>query len=97
MSDFTDLVARAVNPSMPREERDAVYRVVRQALQSLHEREGLASDDPGRALQQHLVEETIRDIEAEIGRVVSLQKLERAFAVQNASEAEEVSPRKRQP
>lgn len=86
MSDFTDLVARAVNPSMTREERDAVYRVVKQALQSLQKREGLSANDPRTALQQHLVEETIRDVEFDIGRIVSLQKLERALAAQNVAE-----------
>ena len=86
MSDFTDLVSRAVNPSMTRDERETVYRVVREALQRLHERDGLSANDQRTALQRHLVEETIRDIEAEIGRIVSLQKLDRAFAAQNASE-----------
>ncbi|KQT14661.1 hypothetical protein ASG40_04920 [Methylobacterium sp. Leaf399] len=85
MSDFTDLVARAVNPSMSREERDDVYRVVKQALLRLQEREGLDPADPRTALQQHLVEETIRDVEADIGKILSMQKLERAFAAQNAS------------
>ncbi|WP_375407688.1 hypothetical protein [uncultured Methylobacterium sp.] len=86
MSDFADLVARAVNPSMTREERDAVYRVVKDALRSFQDREGLSANDPRAALQQHLVEETIRDVEFDIGRIVSLQKLERAFAAQNAGE-----------
>lgn len=86
MSDFADLVARAVNPSMTREERDAVYRVVKEALQSLQTREGLSANDPRTALQQHLVEETIRDVEFDIGRIVSLQKLDRALAAQNAAE-----------
>ena len=86
MSDFADLVARAVSPSMTREERDAVYRVVKDALHSLQQREGLSANDPRTALQQHLVEETIRDVEFDIGRIVSLQKLERAFAAQNAGE-----------
>ncbi|KQT90325.1 hypothetical protein [Methylobacterium sp. Leaf466] len=85
MSDFADLVARAVNPSMSREERDDVYRVVKQALLRLQEREGLDPADPRTALQQHLVEETIRDVEADIGKILSMQKLERAFAAQNAS------------
>ncbi|KQP51917.1 hypothetical protein [Methylobacterium sp. Leaf108] len=85
MSDFADLVARAVNPSMTREERDDVYRVVKQALLRLQEREGLDPADPRTALQQHLVEETIRDVEADIGKILSMQKLERAFAAQNAS------------
>jgi hypothetical protein len=88
MSDFADLVARAVNPSMTREERDGVYRVVKEALQSFQKREGLSANDPRTALQQHLVEETIRDVEFDIGRIVSLQKLERAFAAQNAGEKE---------
>ena len=88
MSDFADLVARAVSPSMTREERDAVYRVVKDALHSLQQREGLSANDPRTALQQHLVEETIRDVEFDIGRIVSLQKLERALAAQNAGEVD---------
>ncbi|GJD95977.1 hypothetical protein [Methylobacterium iners] len=87
MSEFADLVASAVNPSMTRDEREAVYAVVKEALQRLQEREGLGADDPRTALQQHLIEETIRDVEADIARVISMEKLERAFAAQNASDA----------
>ncbi|MBX9930781.1 MAG: hypothetical protein K2Y56_04470 [Methylobacterium sp.] len=88
MSDFTDLVSRAVNPTMTREERNAVYDVVKQALQRLQEREGQSPTDPRTALQQHLVEETIRDVELDIGRVLSMQKLERAFAAQDTGDGE---------
>ena len=34
-----------------------------------------------------VVEETIRDVEADIARFISLDKLDRAFAAQNADEA----------
>ncbi len=86
MSQFADLIARAVNPSMSREEREAVYAVVKEAVERLQARDGIAWDDPRIALQQHLVEETIRDVEADIARTVSLQKLERAHAAQVAAE-----------
>lgn len=88
MSEFADLVASAVNPSMTRNERETVYAVVKEAVQRLQEREGLGTADPRTALQQHLIEETIRDVEADIARVVSMEKLERAFAAQNAGEAD---------
>lgn len=87
MSEFADLVARAVNPSMTRDEREAVYAIVKQAVQRLQERDGLQPADVRTALQQHLVEETIRDVEADIARFISLDKLDRAFAAQNADEA----------
>ena len=61
MSDFSDLVAKAIQPSMTREEREAVYTVVRQAVLRLQEREAFPPDDPRVALQRHLVEETIRE------------------------------------
>jgi hypothetical protein len=88
MSEFADLVASAVNPSMTRDEREAVYAVVKEAVQRLQAREGLRADDPRAALQQHLIEETIRDVEADIARVVSMEKLERAFAAQNAGDVD---------
>ena len=55
MSDFSDLVAKAIQPSMNRAEREAVYTVVRQAVLRLQEREALPPDDPRVALQRHLV------------------------------------------
>lgn len=87
MSQFADLIARAVNPTMDRDAREAVYGVVKEAVQRLQARDGMASDDPRIALQQHLVEETIRDVEADIARAVSMAKLERAHAAQVAAEA----------
>ncbi|KQP31775.1 hypothetical protein ASF49_10115 [Methylobacterium sp. Leaf104] len=86
MSEFTDLIARAVNPTMSRTEREAVYGVVKQAVERLQARDGLEPNDPRSALQQHLVEETIRDVEADIARFHALEKLERAHAVQMAGE-----------
>ena len=82
MPDFTDLVAQAIKPSMNRGEREAVYAVVRQAILRLREREGLGHDDPRLAIQQHLVEETIRDVEADIARFESMRKLDEALAAQ---------------
>ncbi|MCJ2054559.1 hypothetical protein [Methylobacterium sp. J-070] len=94
MSDFSDLVAKAIQPSMTREEREAVYSVVRQAVLRLQEREALPPEDPRVALQRHLVEETIRDIEGDVARYQSLRKLEEAFAAQNAeSKAAQNRPR----
>jgi hypothetical protein len=84
MSDFTDLVARAVNPSMSREERDAVYTVVRQAVVKLQERENLDPRDPRCDLQRHLVEETIRDIEIDVMRFLTLKKMQEVVAQQDA-------------
>ncbi len=84
MADFTDLIARAVSPSMSREEREQVYTVVRQAVQRLQERENLASDDPRILLQRHLIEETIRDVEFDIVRFLTLRRIEQARAAQNA-------------
>lgn len=87
MSDFTDLVARAVNPSMSREEREKVYAVVRQAVLRLQEKEALDPRDPRRAMQRHLVEETIRDIESDIGRFLVIEKMRAARAMQDAENA----------
>ena len=84
MADFTDLIAPAVSPSMSREEREQVYTVVRQAVQRLQERENLAGDDPRILLQRHLIEETIRDVEFDIVRYLTLRKIEQARAAQNA-------------
>lgn len=84
MSDFTDLVARAVNPTMSRAEREGVYSVVRQAVLRLQERENLEPGHPQRDLQLHLVEETIRDIEADINRFLTMKKMREATAKQNA-------------
>ncbi|MCJ2069962.1 hypothetical protein MKK75_14350 [Methylobacterium sp. J-030] len=86
MSDFSDLVAKAIQPSMNREEREAVYTVVRQAVLRLQEREALPASDPRVALQRHLVEETIRDVESDVARYASLRKLELAFAAQNEAD-----------
>ena len=85
MSDFSDLVAQAIKPSMSRAEREAVYAVVRQAVQRLQEREGLTGDDLRLAIQHHLVEETIRDVEADIARFEALRKLDEALAAQTAA------------
>ena len=87
MSDFTDLIARAVSPSMSRAERDHVYGVIRQAVLRLQEREALAPDEPRVALQRHLVEETIRDVEADIARFLALEQMEKAAAAQAAENA----------
>lgn len=84
MADFTDLIARAVTPSMGREEREQVYTVVRQAVQRLQDRENLAPDDPRILLQRHLIEETIRDVEFDIIRFLTLRKIEQARMAQNA-------------
>ena len=59
MSDFSDLVAKAIQPLMSRAEREAVYTVVRQAVLRLQEREALPPDDPPARLQGHSVEEPI--------------------------------------
>ncbi|WP_336489158.1 hypothetical protein [Methylobacterium nigriterrae] len=91
MSEFADLVARAITPSMDRAEREGVYAVVRQAVLRLQEREGLSADDPRIALQRHLVEETIRDVEADITRYEALRKLDAALAAQNAAHAKQGS------
>lgn len=87
MSDFSDLVAKAIRPSMNRAEREAVYTVVRQAVLRLQEREAFPPDDPRVALQRHLVEETIRDVEGDVARSESLRKLEAAFEAQTADDA----------
>lgn len=88
MSDFTELVARAVHPGMTRAEREAVYTVVREAVLKLQEREGTAASDHRFAYQQHLIEETIRDVEADIARHEALRKLDEALRVQNAVHGE---------
>ncbi len=91
MSDFTDLVARAVSPAMSREEREAVYQVVKQAMRRLQERESLQPDDPRARLQEHLVEETIRDVEALVTRYLARQTIleaERANEAANAAAAD---------
>ncbi|MBD8906075.1 hypothetical protein [Methylorubrum zatmanii] len=84
MADFTDLIARAVTPAMSRDEREQVYTVVRQAVQRLQDRENLTPNDPRILLQRHLIEETIRDVEFDIVRFLTLRKIEQARAAQNA-------------
>ncbi|MGU3540309.1 hypothetical protein [Methylobacterium sp. A54F] len=86
MSEFADLVAKAIKPSMTRAEREAVYEVVRKAVERMQERAALAPTDPRFALQQHIVEETIRDVEGDIARFEALRKLEDALAAQNAAQ-----------
>lgn len=82
MPDFSDLVAQAIKPAMNREEREAVYRIVRQAVVRLRARESLDPDDPRLAIQHHLVEETIRDVESDIARFEAMRKLDAALAAQ---------------
>ncbi len=94
MSDFTDLVARAVNPSMSRQEREAVYDVVRQAVLRLQEREKLDPAQIQASLQLHLVEETIRDVESDIVRFLTMKKMQETAAKQDA-EAEARSGKRR--
>ena len=86
MQNFFDLVAQAIRPSMTRQEREAVYDTVRQAVRRLQEREALPSDDPGLAIQRHLVEETIRDVEADVSRFENLRKLDEALEAQRRAE-----------
>lgn len=83
MSDFADLVARAVNPSMSREERESVYAVVREAILRMQEKHALPPSDPQASLQRHLIEETIRDIEADIARYLVYEKMKVAAAAQD--------------
>lgn len=83
MSDFADLVARAVNPSMSREERESVYSVVREAILRMQEKHALPPSDPQARLQRHLIEETIRDIEADIARHLAYEKMRDAEAAQD--------------
>ncbi|AWN42196.1 hypothetical protein U8607_07325 [Methylobacterium durans] len=87
MSDFADLVARAITPAMSRAEREQVYAVVRQAVLRLQEREALPPDDARVSLQRHIVEETIRDVEADIARHESLRKLDEAMVAQAEAHA----------
>lgn len=94
MSDFADLVARAVNPTMSRAEREAVYTVVRDAVLRLQEREALPPDDARSELQRHLVEETIRDVEFDITRHLALDRIARATAAQNAEAGSDVAKRR---
>ena len=94
MSDFADLVARAVNPTMSRAERETVYKVVREAVLRLQEREALPPDDPRADLQRHLVEETIRDVEFDITRHLALERIARATAAQNAEAARGIAKRR---
>jgi hypothetical protein len=78
MSDFTDLIARAISPSMSREERESVYAVVRAAMRRLQARDGLAPDDPRADLQSHLVEETIAEVEGIVTRYIARQTIDAA-------------------
>ena len=87
MSDLADLIARTVNPRMSREEREKVYAVVRQAVSRLHGRADVDPNDPSVALQRHLVEETIRDIEADIARYSALERMREAREAQEAESA----------
>ncbi|MFE1598044.1 hypothetical protein [Methylobacterium sp. ID0610] len=77
-SDFTDLIARAISPAMSRDEREAVYRVVRQAFQRLQEREGAERDDLRAELQAHLIEETIGEVEGMVSRYIAQQTIDTA-------------------
>ena len=94
MSDFTDLVARAVSPTMSRQERESVYGVVRQAVLRLQERENLEPGQIQANLQVHLVEETIRDVESDIVRFLTMKKMQETAARQDA-EAEARSGKRR--
>ena len=73
MSAFTDMVAQAVSPTMSRDERDVVYRAVKDAVLKLQDGEGRSPGDPDAVLRLHLVEETIRDVEADIVRYLVLE------------------------
>ena len=73
MAGFADMVAQAVSPAMSREERDAVYRAVKEAVLRLQEGDGREPTDPEAVLRQHLVEETVRDVEAEVVRYLVLE------------------------
>lgn len=84
MQTFVDLIAKAVNPSMSRDERERVYSVVRQAVLRLHEGRAPLTADPQVALQLHLVEETIRDLEAEIARHNAMERMRLATEAQAA-------------
>lgn len=84
MQTFVDLIANAVNPSMSRDERERVYSVVRQAVLRLHEGRAPLTADPQVALQLHLVEETIRDLEAEIARHNAMERMRLATEAQAA-------------
>jgi hypothetical protein len=94
MQDFSALIAKAITPSMSREEREGVYTVVREAVLRLQERDGLEPHDPRAALRRHLVEETIRDIESDVTRYASLRKLDEAFAAQAKAHKAEASGRR---
>ena len=83
MSDLSDLILRAVNPDMSREAREDVYAAVRGAIRRLHVREGLEPSAPDAMLQDHAVEETIRDVEAQIMRYRAQRQLDEAQAAQN--------------
>lgn len=87
MSDFADLIARAVTPTMTRAEREQVYDVARQAVLRLQERENLRPEDSRSALQRHLVEETIRDVESDIVRHLAMEKMRLAAEAQDAENA----------
>ncbi|MCJ2011392.1 hypothetical protein [Methylobacterium sp. J-076] len=82
MSDFSALIAKAIDPAMSRQEREGVYKLVREAVLRLQERDGLDPADHRAAFRRHLVEETIRDIESDVARFESLRKLDEAFAAQ---------------
>lgn len=84
MQTFVDLIANAVNPSMSRDERERVYGVVRQAVLRLYEDRSPLTADPQAALQLHLVEETIRDLEAEIMRHNAMARMRLATEAQAA-------------
>jgi hypothetical protein len=82
VSDFSDLILRAVNPDMELSAREDVYRTVRAAIRRLHERANLDPLDLDARLQQHAVEETIRDVETRIMRYRAQRQLEEAQAAQ---------------
>jgi hypothetical protein len=77
---FADMVAQAISPTMTREEREVVYRAVKEAVLRLHEGDGRAPTDPEAVLRQHLVEETVRDVEAEVVRYLVLEGTRAAVA-----------------
>ncbi|ACL56841.1 hypothetical protein [Methylobacterium nodulans] len=81
-SDFTDLIARAISPTMSREERETVYQVVRQAVLRLQERDGVSRDDPRAELQAHLIEETIGEVEGMVSRYIARRTIDTAASEQ---------------
>ncbi len=84
MSGFKTLLYKAISPDVPPEDRAIVYQQVREAMLRLMTQDPATFDPGDQAYQRHLVEEAIRDIEAEIARYLAMKQMAEAQGVETS-------------